>query len=210
MAAEHRRQQLACTCDGLARYPSAVPRSDADRHRLLTMYRSRVDGYTDAPAGYPHRWATWCTMLLKRGGDLVVPHRGPDDDLDELIAHAVDFPPQTRPADGEDGDCHRNVAILWAHGNVASIATGYALSPDSLWRQHSWGVDPAGTIAETTSSERLAYVGLLLQAGEPALKFAFGNARDVLKLVIDRTDRGLEIAAMLDAVRASRSASVSS
>ena len=37
--------------------------------------------------------------------------------------------------------CHLNASRLWAehkHGVVA-IGSGYALSADGLWRQHSWG-----------------------------------------------------------------------
>jgi len=180
-----------------------VIRSVADRERLLTTYRERVDGYADMPPGYPRRWRTWCEMLLARGGVLVVPHLRPDTDLEALIATATDFPTPARPAAGEDSACHRNAAALWARGEATAIGTGYALSPDELWRQHSWAVDADGTVLETTSAERLAYVGLRLDSGEPVLKFVLGNAGDVVKsLIADRTERGREILTMIQTARA--------
>ncbi len=138
-------------------------RSDSEYQRLLTLYRKRVEEYTGAPAGYFDRWRTWCGLVLTRGGALVVPHRGPETDLDDLIAGAIDFPIPAMPVPGADNQCHGNVAALWARGEAPAIGTGYALSPDELWRQHSWALDADGTVLETTSSERLAYVGLHLR-----------------------------------------------
>jgi hypothetical protein len=182
-----------------------VIRPAAEHERLLTMYRQRVDGYPDMPAGYPDKWRRWCGMLLARGGDLVVPHRNPDADLDELVAAATDFPTPARSIGGDDGACHRNAAEVWARGEVPAIGTGYALSPDGLWRQHSWAVDGDGTVLETTSAERLAYVGVRLDSGEPVLRFALGNAPDTVKsLLATPTERGRQIIAMLQAARRER------
>jgi hypothetical protein len=177
--------------------------SEAEYERLLTFYRKRVDGYPDAPAGFSERWRTWCTLLLGRGGALVVPHHGPDAHLENLIASAIDFPIPARPIPGSDNQCHRNVAALWARGEAPAIGTGYALSSDELWRQHSWAIDTDGTVLETTSSERLAYIGLRLESGEQLLKFVLGNAGDVVKnLIAERTERSREIVSMVQAERA--------
>ena len=56
---------------------------------------------------------------------------------------------------------------------MVAIATGYALSDDGLWRQHTWGILRDG-ILETTEA-RIEYFGLLLQ-GERADEFAASNA----------------------------------
>jgi hypothetical protein len=53
------------------------------------------------------------------------------------------------------------------------IATGYALSDDGLWRQHSWDVLRDG-ILETTKA-RQKYFGILRQ-GKAADHFAKANA----------------------------------
>jgi hypothetical protein len=142
-------------------------------------------------------------MLLGRGGELVVPHRDPDADLEQLIADPVDFPTPARQVAGEDGACHRNVATLWANGDTTAMGTGYALSPDQLWRQHSWALAEDGAVLETTTSPRLAYVGIRLHSGEPALRFVLGNAGDVVEnLIRNRTDRGQQIVSMIHAERA--------
>ena len=64
--------------------------------------------------------------------------------------------------------CHENASCFWynytkEHGiDSMYIATGWALSDDGLWRQHTWLVDPSdGGVIETTV-ERLMYFGFKL------------------------------------------------
>lgn len=67
---------------------------------------------------------------------------------------------------GRASRCHQNVATLYAKGKL-KICTGYALSDDGLWRQHSWGLD-RGTIVETTEV-RVLYFGYELNDYESIL-----------------------------------------
>jgi hypothetical protein len=71
-------------------------------------------------------------------------------------------------------ECHRNVAKIWAgkQRELVGIGTGYSLSEDGLWRQHSWGIRREG-ILETTVS-RVKYFGILLQHVD-ADSFAMAN-----------------------------------
>ena len=59
--------------------------------------------------------------------------------------------------------CHQNVSAAWKSKRslhrIIAIGTGYALSPDGLWRQHSWGVLRDGLL-ETTEA-RVKYFGIL-------------------------------------------------
>jgi hypothetical protein len=66
------------------------------------------------------------------------------------------------------------VAEIWAERphELVGIGTGYSLSDDGLWRQHSWGLRREG-ILETTVS-RVKYFGVLLQHGD-ADSFAMAN-----------------------------------
>ena len=65
--------------------------------------------------------------------------------------------------------CHQNAAALFdMNPKRFRVATGWALSRDGVWREHSWGVDkniPEETdgshIVETTE-KRLAYCGVVL------------------------------------------------
>jgi hypothetical protein len=72
---------------------------------------------------------------------------------------------------GEPSACHANAAMLfvWTKGEVR-IASGYALSDDGLWRQHSWGVDgDDGRIIETTE-RRVRYYGFVLDDAEAGMR----------------------------------------
>lgn len=72
--------------------------------------------------------------------------------------------------------CHRNAARLWEIENDIFIATGYALSEDGIWRQHSWCVKSSAEkpiIIETTTL-RVAYFGFIMTYDESE-EFAYYN-----------------------------------
>ena len=60
--------------------------------------------------------------------------------------------------EGEAGECHENAHKLMYSDNAALVGTGWALSEDGLWRQHSWAHRVDGTLLETTEA-RIAYFG---------------------------------------------------
>lgn len=70
---------------------------------------------------------------------------------------------------GEDSHCHQNSAACWnANKDKLAIATGYALTEDGMWRQHSWcvwGKSRANRIVETTG-KRILYFGVVLTPKE--------------------------------------------
>jgi hypothetical protein len=72
------------------------------------------------------------------------------------------------------GACHANISYLWMRRRryMVGIGTGYALSADGLWRQHSWGVRRQGILETTAPREK--YFGILLQ-GSNADSFAEAN-----------------------------------
>lgn len=55
--------------------------------------------------------------------------------------------------------CHDNVSYLSNTKHLKKRCYGYALSPDGLWREHTWGINQADKIVETTVP-RIAYVTL--------------------------------------------------
>ena len=59
----------------------------------------------------------------------------------------------------KQSQCHNNCNNLLENGIINIICTGYALSDDGLWRFHSWGLTPNGTLVET-STPRLMYFGV--------------------------------------------------
>ena len=62
---------------------------------------------------------------------------------------------------GEPCKCHQNSARIWIQNkNETVICTGYALSVDGMWRQHSWLIHRkarSNKIVETTRPRVLYY-----------------------------------------------------
>lgn len=62
-------------------------------------------------------------------------------------------------APGEVSGCHDNSCRLALENEGWQMWTGLALSPDGIWRVHSWAVRPDGRIVETTVG-RVLYFGV--------------------------------------------------
>lgn len=149
--------------------------SDDETNRLLEFYRDRVDSYPGVDPAFGRAWRDLCRQVLTHGGRLVVPPLEPEHDLAGLLAGRLwDVPALRRRR--ERNACHSNSAALWARGKATSIGTGYALTDDGLWRQHSWAFTGTGhrrRILETTEA-RDAYYGIEL-TGAAAVAFAAAN-----------------------------------
>lgn len=111
------------------------------------------------------------TLLVGIGGvELVAPSQI-DPDIPALISSGFAMEGLLECEPMERSACHVNVTRLWEakKSDLLGIGTGYALSEDGLWRQHSWGIRRYG-ILETTKP-RLRYFGIALQ-GRNADSFA--------------------------------------
>ena len=114
--------------------------------------------------------------LLSLGGKRVI-WRAVEPDLPELLERGQLFAEPVKLRRGRQGGCHENAAKLWAKDvHRTRLLTGYGLSDDGLWRQHSWVVQK-GVLLETTR-KRTLYFGIALDP-EPALKFWFENYANV-------------------------------
>jgi hypothetical protein len=96
------------------------------------------------------------------GGEQLVAPRHGEADLDVLLELGVVFPGKgAQRKRGRVSDCHDNVARLFKRSPaVTRIVTGYALSSDGLWRQHSWAL-VKDRLVETTEP-RLTYFGFVV------------------------------------------------
>lgn len=111
--------------------------------------------------------------ILSYGGEAVVLPRA--DEYADRLTNSGKFE-MGADADLIEGlpiQCHANSAVNFLERGH-HIVTGYALSEDGVWRQHTWNKDKeSGRIIETTVP-RLAYYGYQLDPGEEA-KFADEN-----------------------------------
>ncbi len=103
--------------------------------------------------------------LLNIGGDEVVPMEEIHLDLLLERGHIIEHSSRRTVEGGIDSRCHQNSAFLYQENEeITHIGTGWCLSPDSLWRQHSWGMVD-NEIIETTV-KRDIYYGVLLKGQE--------------------------------------------
>jgi hypothetical protein len=114
-------------------------------------------------------------ILLGIGGDFLVAPPKADPDVPFLLERGFLMSGPICLNLMESSSCHQNVSSIWVKKalGIVGIATGYALSDDGLWRQHSWGILRDGVLE--TTEERLKYFGILLQ-GKGADGFAEANA----------------------------------
>lgn len=99
--------------------------------------------------------------LISMGGDWVALQ--PEPDLPMLIEKGQLFKEKVVIKPMAAGQCHKNCAKIWGEKpKTYRIATGWALSEDGIWRQHTWLMKNA-SIVETTSY-RILYYGVVLDA----------------------------------------------
>ena len=115
-------------------------------------------------------------LLCFGGYSVVLPDI--EEDANAILTRGYLRNGQSRMMVGRPSQCHANTADLWEQNQKdhdVTICTGYALSPDGLWRQHSWllhrydtGKQRRERVIETTV-KRLAYFGFELTQQEAEL-----------------------------------------
>ncbi len=119
----------------------------------------RKEGFTADSVYSDGRWEALKLKILGYGGEAVV-LAYKDSDHPKMLergvcrygSHVVMMPRMS--------NVHENIARLSIGGLVDSVCTGYALSQDGVWRQHSWGLKD-GVIVETVEP-KVAYFGFTL------------------------------------------------
>ena len=89
-----------------------------------------------------------------------------EEDLDNILSHGQFWVGHNaKLMRSKPNRCHANSANLWEQNkNNTRICTGYALSEDGMWRQHSWLVwhkARSNQIIETTV-RRIVYYGFVM------------------------------------------------
>jgi hypothetical protein len=139
-----------------------IPMSESWKAGYDGILAQRLDAMPSAHRGVMKQLIE---VLLSFGGDRVA-ITGYDEDVYRLVRRgqlwsgrgALKMP-------GAPSQCHANAANLWdANRDTVILATGYALSRDGMWRQHSFGLN-AGRVVETTEP-RVAYFGFAMTPQE--------------------------------------------
>lgn len=130
---------------------------DVKQRRLV----SELDSLEEQP-----RWAVLKAKLLSLGGDSVSMYM--EEDLERIIKRGIALKGhRARMERGEPCACHSNAAYLWdANRDSVNIMTGYALSKDGCWRQHTWAVMKDLQTPVETTTRRALYFGFVLTADE--------------------------------------------
>lgn len=126
-------------------------------------WRDRLDERTrDLLRQAPHMNALRERLLTLAGHEAVLPVA--EEDLALLLTRGRVWEATGEVLEGAPSQCHRNVARLVDDNRQRYAAvTGYALSEDGVWRQHSWLYDRRAVHVVDTTEPRILYFGAALQ-----------------------------------------------
>lgn len=173
---DHQALDHACRAKGGplrigAQPPRTLPCDDLEPERAAWLH-ARYPRESMAPQA-----RELSDALEDFGGSFAI-MRSSGEDLGKILARGQLWGPTNRVIKGADSQCHANSALLFeANQGSLLLATGYALSEDGLWRQHSWCLLPAPRstqVVETTES-RLLYFGFALDLAE-SIAFCESNS----------------------------------
>ena len=107
--------------------------------------------------------------LLNMGGwAVVLPFK--EIDLEEILERGKILHGKSTLKMGEPCRCHSNSANLWHESKGKyRICTGYALSLDGAWRQHTWCIEKKNNRIIETTEKRIKYFGYILSLVESAV-----------------------------------------
>ena len=93
-----------------------------------------------------------------------------EEDLEDIMERGqLWYGDRIKMMKGESCQCHYNSCMCWDDNkDKVRIATGYALSKDGMFRQHSWliWIKPRKNIIIETTQPRVAYFGFVMTEAE--------------------------------------------
>lgn len=121
------------------------------------MQRLRTRGFTSDTVFPDANLERLKRKLFNYGGYAVVLAH-PEPHFDELMTRStITSGANLIMEQGEPSSCHANVYSLWLNDADLIMCTGWALSDDGCWRQHSWA--KRGNQLVETTEPRVAYFG---------------------------------------------------
>src|SRR5262245_38861626 len=109
----------------------------AEERRVVKALNKNMDALAEEDP----RYGALFDLLLHIGGVAVAAVKEPD--LEQLLRRGyLQTGEGAGLVQGQPTRCHENAACLWVQNPKSTvIVTGWALSDDGLWRQHSWTKD---------------------------------------------------------------------
>lgn len=148
-----------------AYYAGRPMRTNADLRRPLETSMTPWEPPDECQPGTGERQTLFVRLLELGGWTALVPFNEPDFSR-ILMRGQLWYGTDVRRVRGRPHGCHENSALLWRkRRRELRLVTGYALSDDGMWRQHSWCIRPMPSgswrVVETTTS-RVGYYGFVL------------------------------------------------
>lgn len=143
-----------------AEYIFTETNSDSQKEFLEKKLQNRIADCKDP------RYLLLANLLddhVSNDYSIIVAEYEPTEDLTDLLSDKSQFFKtdlfKYKRIKGRVSQCHDNsVEYVCKKPEKRKLYTGYALSEDHLWRQHSWVIENNDTIVETTE-KRLCYFG---------------------------------------------------
>jgi hypothetical protein len=125
-------------------------------------------------------WTAMAERLLQMGGVDAVKPDG-DTQIAKVLERGLLHEGKLVRLLGEPNQCHANASQVWIKSDgEALLCTGYALTENQSWLQHSWCVatvdDHGQVILETTDPDWKKYFGFVLDE-EESFVFAIANIK---------------------------------
>jgi len=137
-----------------------------------------ASGYTGSEKGREKETELIKKILTFGGHEVCMAYI--EEDVEHILSRGqLWYGDKSRLMKGEPSHCHSNTCNLWEQNyktHEVAIATGYALSKDGMWRQHSWLMRRGYRSVEVveTTKKRVAYFGYVMTRDE-ALSFCGDN-----------------------------------
>ena len=151
---------------------------DSDWQKRINKDNWWATGYTGSERGLPSDIKLRDKILTFGGYEACIQYQEPD--IHEILTRGQFwYGDKYMFKRGQPIQCHRNSCNLWKanrDNHEIAIATGYALSKDGMWRQHSWLIlrKPRSVNVIETTEPRVAYFGFVMTDDE-AQEFCADN-----------------------------------
>lgn len=143
---------------------------DKEWQELINKENWWASGYIGDEKGGDKEKELIKKLLTFGGYEVCMPYI--EEDADKILSRGqLWYGDRVQVFKGRPSQCHSNICDLWEQNrneHEVAIATGYALSSDGMWRQHSWMMLRGARSVKVieTTEKRVAYFGFVMTQKE--------------------------------------------